>query len=71
MHQVGAIIKLCDSICNRFARYRDAMEAVHNFEGVLLACLMLAFEETTAAGGGTYEKIKVSSSEGIDYCMMV
>jgi hypothetical protein len=46
------------------------MEAVHNFEGVLLACLMLAFEETTAAGGGTYEKIKVSSSEGMDYCVV-
>ena len=29
----------------RFAKYREVREALHNFEGVLLACLALAFEE--------------------------
>ena len=29
----------------RFARYREVREALHNFDGVLLACLALAFEE--------------------------
>lgn len=29
----------------RFAKYREVREALHNFEGVLLGCLVIAFEE--------------------------
>ncbi len=42
----------------RFAKYRDAMEAVHNFEGVLLACLILAFEEVSATSS-LFDRIQV------------
>jgi hypothetical protein len=42
----------------RFSTYRDAMEAVHNFEGVLLACLVIAFEEVTARSN-LFERIEV------------
>jgi hypothetical protein len=34
------------------------MEAVHNFEGVLLACLVIAFEEVTARSN-LFERIEV------------
>jgi hypothetical protein len=43
----------------RFAKYRDVMEAVHNFHGVLLACLVLAFEEVSASSS-LFERIEVS-----------
>jgi hypothetical protein len=51
----------CISLCARcrFAKYRDVMEAVHNFHGVLLACLVLAFEEVSASSS-LFERIQVS-----------
>jgi hypothetical protein len=45
-------------LTHRFSTYRDAMEAVHNFEGVLLACLVIAFEEVTARSN-LFERIEV------------
>lgn len=38
--------------------YRDIMEAVHQYEGVLLACLVIAFEEVTATST-LFERIEV------------
>jgi hypothetical protein len=53
----------------RFAKYRDVMEAVHNFHGVLLACLVLAFEEVSASSS-LFERIEVGGEVAFLMCVV-
>jgi hypothetical protein len=47
----GIVILTC-----RFARFRDVREAIHQFEGVVAACIVIAYEELSKTMVG-FEKL--------------
>eukprot|EP00981_Chlorochromonas_danica_P010884 scaffold3522_cov228-Ochromonas_danica.AAC.3 len=53
LEEVGGNLNLHDAVINRakekFADFRDEREAMHNFEGSVLACLALAYEELSSS----------------------
>jgi hypothetical protein len=59
-----------------FARFRDCRESVHDFKGIVGACLMISYEEVllaTGASGGSVVAASYISGSGLldslgDYC---
>lgn len=53
LEEVGGNLNLHDAVINRakekFADFRDEREAMHNFEGSVLACLVLAYDELSSS----------------------
>ncbi len=42
---ISTIAVLIVSFLDRFTKYRDIRDALHQFEGIVSACLVLAYEE--------------------------
>ena len=49
LEEIGGNLNITDQVIlkakNIFAKYRDAKEAVHKYEGTVAACLVIAYED--------------------------
>ena len=60
----------------RFAKYREVRESVHNFEGCVAACIVIAYEDLLNEVGGNLNKVSMlytlrSISPTIDFCFPI